>query len=284
MSISIEENARAVLAETRRYDTPEEFNVAYKDQSPEMSRTVRELMEPNEAHSVTITGLRDVVAAAREYSLGLQKVGYDATRFAALCTSVRLLDTAETWFGEGKRDGSFKTRTVEEVVNASRPWRARLAAIAQHAFVFEPEIAEQFADVNSTGTLDEERRDLPLLNGLVAQHDERLRQFGLTDQLIAEGKRLEAEAQGRDLLGVLGLHNYQDAALMRNRILTHAVMLGREARAAGVNAFWNDETIRRRFEASSFRNAIRRLRPRRGRAEGPAPVDPPVDPNSPIPV
>jgi hypothetical protein len=72
---------------------------------------------------------------------------------------------------------------------------------------------------------------------------------------------------------VLGLRNQEEAVFLRNRIITYATLLGAEARAAGINGCFDDEDARRRFEAASFRNAIRRLRPRRrsGSAEG-APV------------
>jgi hypothetical protein len=39
------------------------------------------------------------------------------------------------------------------------------------------------------------------------------------------------------IAGIVGLRNQAEATLLRNRILTYAVSLGREARAAGVNAW-----------------------------------------------
>ncbi|MFW5741049.1 MAG: hypothetical protein ACOC1F_11860, partial [Myxococcota bacterium] len=50
------------------------------------------------------------------------------------------------------------------------------------------------------------------------------------------------------------------------RLLTYAVMLGNEARAAGFNACFDDDKARKRFEKASFRNALRRLRGGRRRA------------------
>lgn len=159
-------------------------------------------------------------------------------------------------------------RKVEDVVGASRPWRARIKAIGEHAFAFDPEIAEMFADVNTSGTLQEEVDDLGALNALVEQHRDALEEVGLTESLVQQGKTLLEEANGRDIAGIVGLRNQAEATLLRNRILTYAVALGREARAAGVNACFDDEQARRRFESASFRDALRRLRPRRGKGRG----------------
>jgi hypothetical protein len=266
MSISIEENVRAVLQETKRFDTPEQFGTALDQERSEMDQRAPEPMVANQSIDTTLVELRDAYALVREHATPLAKVKYGPERLARLCIAIRLLDTAHAWFGEGKRQGAYRPRTVEETVQASRPWRARINAIAQHALVFEPELAERFADVNSTGTLEEEKSDLLDLNGLVKQHRARLVEYGLTDELIAQGKTLQAEAEGRDLLGILGLRTQDEALALRDKILSYAVLLGREARAAGVNACFDDEALRSKFEASSFRNALRRLRPRRKRA------------------
>ena len=159
-------------------------------------------------------------------------------------------------------------------MKASRPWRARLKAFGAQAFVFEPDVADQFADVNSTGTLDEERRDLRMLNDLVKQHGGQLAAVGMKPAFVSEGKALLDETSGRDLLGVLGLRNQEEAIFLRNRIVTYATLLAAEARAAGINGCFDDADARRRFEAASFRGALRRLRPRRRSAsmtEAPAP-------------
>ncbi|MFW5740177.1 MAG: hypothetical protein ACOC1F_07410, partial [Myxococcota bacterium] len=173
---------------------------------------------------------------------------------------------AALWFGEGKRQGIYRPRTVEEVVQASRPWRARIAAIAGHAFVFEPDLAVLFEDVNSTGTIDEEKGDLRGMNALVRQHEDRLTEYGLTPELITEGETLLEEAEERDMAGILGVRDQADALVLRDQLLTYAVALGREARAAGINACFHDDQARKRFEKASFRNALRRLRGRRRRA------------------
>ena len=153
---------------------------------------------------------------------------------------------------------------MDAVLQASRPWREKIKVIGEHTFVFEPELAEVFADVNSSGTLEEEKTDLIELNGYIKQYREQLQNYGLTQELISEGEGLQREAEGRDFLGILGLRS-QEAITLRNRILTYAVSLGREARAAGVNGCTQhkNEEGKRRFEAASFRNTLRRLRPKR---------------------
>lgn len=64
-------------------------------------------------------------------------------------------------------------RSIEQVLKASRPWRARLKAFADQAFVFEPDVAEQFADVNTSGTLDEEVSNLGNLGALALSERDR---------------------------------------------------------------------------------------------------------------
>ena len=68
---------------------------------------------------------------------------------------------------------------------------------------------------------------------------------------------------------------------LRNRIITYATLLGNEARAAGINGCFDDADAKRRFEATSFRNAPRRLRParRRGAAADETPAPEPAAPN-----
>jgi hypothetical protein len=269
MGIELSESQRKVLEETAPVHTPESFNLLRAEAESEMRRIVREVMEPSQATDTTLTELRDLYLTVVEHQTALVAKKYGPERRALFRDAIRLADTAQTWFGAGVRAGQYRPRTVAEVVAASRPWRAEVAAIAGHAFVFEPEVATQFADVNSTGTLDEERSDIVELNRLIALHDQRLREYGLTMALVERGKTLLEEADGRDLVGILGLRNHDEAITLRNRLVTYAVLLGREVRAAGVNACFHDEPARRRFEKASFRQALRRLRPsRRGKKEG----------------
>ena len=225
-----------------------------------MNRVVREVMGPNQALGATKIELRDLYLAVDSYADRLVASNYGPERRAFFRDAIRLVDTSCLWFGEGQRTGVYKARTVEQVVQASRPWRSRVAAIAAHAFVFQPEIADQFADVNTSGTIVEENSDLMTMNALVAQHGDRLKEYGLTDSLIAQGKTLLDEADERELAGIVGVRNQEDGILLRNRVLTYAIALGAEARAAGINACFDDEVARKRFEKASFRQALRRLR------------------------
>jgi hypothetical protein len=160
-------------------------------------------MGPAQPIPTTLTELRDLYLTVTLHASALSAVNYKAPRREQFRDSIRLLDTGHLGFGEGARGGAYRVQNVEQVITASRPWRARLKAFAAQAFVFEPETAEIFADVNTSGTLEEEIDDL------------------------------------------------------------YAIQLGREARAAGVNGCYDNPEARRRFEAASFRDALRRLRPRR---------------------
>ena len=263
MTIELSPDQLAVLHDTREAADFVEFQGLLDGARPEMDRIVRETMEPAQPIATTVLELRDLYLSVVAYAPQLASVNYGPARSALLRDSIRLVSTADLWFGEGTRSGAFRPRSVEEVVSSSRPWRARIKAYGAQAFVFEPDIAEQFADVNSSGTLDEERRDLAALNDLVEQHHARLALVGMRNETVAQGKALLDEASGRDLLGVLGLRNQVGAIVLRNRIITYATLLGGEARAAGINGCYDDAEAKGRFEAASFRNALRRLRPRR---------------------
>jgi hypothetical protein len=228
-----------------------------------MDRIVREVQEPSQPVATTAIELRDLYLTVSAYEPQLAAVNYGPARRAFFRDGIRLVATVDLWLGEGARTGAFRVRPVEEVIQASRPWRLRLKAYAAQAFAFEADIADQFADVNSTGTLDEEKRDLRALIDLVKQHEGQLAAVGMKSEMIAQGKALLDEASGRDLLGVLGLRNQEEAIVLRNRIVTYATLLGSEARAAGINGCFDDADAKRRFEAASFRNALRRLRPKR---------------------
>ncbi len=276
MAAKLTDEQQQVLKETAPVETPAEFKALQAAATPRMDAIVKEVQEPNQPVSTTLTEARDLLLILRDHEAELDKVKYDAAKRHAFLQAIRLTATAQKWFGDGQREGAFRPRPVAEVIEASRPWRARLKALGGHAFVFDQEVADQFADVNSSGTIEEEIEDLRVLNGLVAQHDQALREVGLTDALVQEGNTLYDEASGRDLAGIIGVRNGNEATALRNRILTFVTLLAREARAAGLNACHGDALARSRFEASSFRNAMRAIRGRRGRGKGedPAPNDP----------
>jgi hypothetical protein len=263
MPIDLTEQQRKVLQETRAVDEPSEFQKLLDEATPEMNRIVSEVMEPAQPIPTILTELRELYLSVSVYEEALQGVQYDSTQKVFFRDAIRLIDTAHTWFGEGQRAGQYRVRSVDEVIQASRPWRGRIKAIGEHEFVFEPEIAEQFADTNTSGTLTEEMSDLKFLNKLVDQYKDRLVGKGLTDELILQGKQLQQEADGRDIAGILGLRDKDEALALRSRLVTYGILRGRQARAAGINACFDNAEARRRFEAASFRNALRRLRPRR---------------------
>jgi hypothetical protein len=268
MAITIPETLKLqALQDTARIEVPEDFNKILAGEQAEISRVVREVLEPNQPVDTTLTELRDVYLSALFFETALSQANYEKSRRTSLQSALRLLEASEYWLKEENRTGTYRVRPVAEVVAASRPWRARISAIGEHAFVFDESLAEQFADVNSTGTLDEEKKDLANLNSLIAQHKEILKKYKLTDELINEGLQLSNEAKGRDFFAILGLRDQEEAISLRNKLLTYAVLLGKEARAAGINACFDYEEARRRFEVKTFRNALRRLRPRRQREE-----------------
>jgi hypothetical protein len=250
--------------ETSSTPHPSEFQSLLRGASPEMDRIVREVFEPQQPVSATLVELRDLLSATGAHRGALAARQYTAVRRNSLRDAIRLLDTAQNWFVEG--EAPQMQRSVEAVIQASRPWRAKLKAIGEHAFVFEPEIAAQFADTNTTGTLEEEQTDLETLHALTRQHKERLLQYGLTEEMVARGQQLLLEANGRDLFGILGLRNREDALYLRNRLLTYATLLGKEARAAGLNTFHEDEDRRKRFEQNSLAQALRKLNRKRAEA------------------
>lgn len=269
MAIALTPEQQGSLNEITEIQGPAEFQALYTEAEPEMDRIVLEIMEANQAIEVTLLECSDLYLLVKQHTSQLDGVKYGQARRAFFRDGIRLAKTADAWFSEGKRTGAFRTRTVEEVVKASRPWRERLKAYGEQAFVFQPEIASQFGDVNSTGTIDEERSDLLSQTKLVTQHQTRLAEVGMKPDFVAQGKALLDEANGHGILGILGIRSQQEAIALRNRLLTYVTLLGREARAAGINGCFDDAAARARFEAASFRNALRRVqRKRRGGGGG----------------
>jgi hypothetical protein len=263
MTIELSQEQLAVLEQTRAVDTPDVFEGLLQAARPEMAKVVRETMGPAQPIPTTLTELRDLYLTVTLHAPALEAVNYKAARREAFRDSIRLLDTGHLWFGEGARAGAYRVQNVEQVITASRPWRARLKAFAAQAFVFEPETAETFADVTTSGTLEEEIDDLKMLIQGAKLHQDALAGVGFSTELLRQGDMLLRQAESRDLLGVLGIRNQEEAITLRNTLLTYAIQLGREARAAGVNGCYDNPEARRRFEAASFRDALRRLRPRR---------------------
>lgn len=278
MTTELSKQQREILVQTSPVDDPAAFQTLQAKHKARMDQLVKEVQEPNQPANDTLAELRDLALAVHEHEPKLDSVNYGPAKRTQLLDAIRLLSTSQHWFGEGLKQGAFRARAVGEVIAASRPWRARLKAYGGHAFVFDDTLAAQFADVNSTGTLDEEVDDLLHLIKLVEQHDSALREVGMTEEFVQKGKGLLQEAQGRDMAAIIGVRNQKEAIALRNRILTFATLLGREARAAGLNACHDDDEARRRFERASFHQALRSARKRSTtKAEESAPPEPAKD-------
>ncbi|AKT40993.1 hypothetical protein [Chondromyces crocatus] len=268
MAITLSPAQQAVLVQTRALDTPAQFEALLAAARPEIDQVVQEVMAPAQAIDDILIELRDLYLTVIEQSAALATVGYGQGRREAFCAAIQLLDTGHLWFGEGARTGAYRTLNVEDLVALSRPYRARLKAYGAQAFVFEPKVAALFADVNRSRTVAEEIADLRVLVNEARARQARLVTVGVTEAFLVEGEELLRTAESRDLLGILGIRHQDEAILLRNEILTYAVMLGREARAAGVNACFHEPKVRVRFEGASFRQALRRLRPKRRKQDG----------------
>ena len=268
MAIELSPKQAAALARIAPIQDPAEFQNVHDSAKPEMARIVTEVMEANQRFEITRLECADLYLLIDYHEADLATVGYGPARYELFRNAIRLSATADAWLSDGKRTGAYRTRTVEQVIQASRPWRARLKAYGEQAFAFQPDIADQFADVNTSGTLDEEKDDLTTLTRLVEQHAPRLQEVGMKPEFVTQGKALLDEANGHGLLGILGLRSQQEAFALRDKIFTYVTLLAREARAAGINACFDDPEAKARFEAATFRNALRRIQPKRRGASG----------------
>lgn len=260
MSIELTKEQQQVIKETQPIDDSSEFKTLHQASAAEIKQVLEETeltaQVPGQPVDTTITTLREILLLTHQYQDALAP-RYGAARRALFQNAVRLAVSAQRWFGEGISEGAFRPRSVEEIISASRPWRRRIKEIADDAFSLKPRLAKPFSDVNSTRTLEEEKTDLPTLNALLKKHQEVLKEHGLTEELIQRGVTLAEEAEGRDLLAVLGLRNRKESLTLRNDLLTYAVVRGREARAAAINILSDHKEAKQRFLDISLRNAIR---------------------------
>lgn len=263
MPIALSDDQQAALKAIAPAQDPAEFNTLFGAAKPEMDKIVTEVMEANQAIETTLLECSDLYLLVHQHPTQLDAVNYGPERRARFRDAIRLASTANLWLTESKRSGAYRGRTIEQVLKNSRPWRARLKAYGEQAFAFEPSIADQLADVNSTGTLDEEKADLLMLTGLVEQHSAALQEVGMKPEFVTQGRALLDEANGHGLLGILGIRSQNEAIVTRDRIFTYVTMLARHARAAGINACFDEPESRTKFEAASFRNALRRIQPKR---------------------
>ncbi len=245
---------------------------------------IGEVMEPNQSTEVTRIELADVFVTVLQERETLAAVGYSAEDVQRLRMAIIAARTYDEILKAGLRFGDWKTRTVAEVVEASRPWRDKLRKAGTLAFFFQPTRAAVFHDHNETRTVEEEVTDLRDLLRAAAEAAAELEVRGFTLDDRREGQRLLTEAEHRDVLAIIGIRSQADATLLRNQYLTLAVLLGRHARAAGEARFWNDPNRRAPFERASFTSALRRVRrgtTRPTTTEAEADATPPAEPTEP---
>lgn len=265
MVLELTKEEEEVLERTHTFNKVEEFQAALERNAQEMSQIIIEVFAPNKPVRDTLKELRRLALLVWQYRQQLVRVRYDDERVALFFDAIRLLDTANTWFAEKIGTGAFSPKTIAEILGESIPWREELRAYANYAFVFDRQKALMFADVNTSKKLEEEEDDLLTLNGLIDQHREMLIKAGMPPEFELEGKRLYLQAKGHDLLGILGIESQNAALELRNKLLTYAILLSKEARAAGSLVFIKNDDVRSKFAAATFQRALRRLRSRRVR-------------------
>ena len=246
---------------------PTELQVVLDRLAEPIVTKVPEIMEPAQPVEVTKTELTDLVWLLGQHRDPLSSVGYEQEDLDTLADAIVALRTVEDLFSTGLDLGTWKVRTVEEVVQASRAWRSKLRDKAALAFFFQPEHLSIYQDHNESGTIPEEVSDLRVLVSAAKADATKLARVGFTAEDITHGEQLLAEADGRDVLAIVGIRSQEDARILRNRLLTLAVTLGRYGRAAARAAFWDRPDKAALFERASFRNALRRLRPRQAKGE-----------------
>ncbi|MEW5853279.1 MAG: hypothetical protein AB2A00_31150 [Myxococcota bacterium] len=284
MAVVLTDEMRAVLAELQPATSPEELQALMSRLAAPLQSFVREVMEPDQSVTDTRTELQDLYLLLYSDRVALNAVGFTEVERQRLRDAVRALLTVDGVFTKQIRFGEWRPRSVEEVCKASVPWRGKLRVKAAQAFFFDDAKVATYQDHNATGTLEEEELDLKTLVAAAKQDAAELEAVGFTADDLREGERLLAEAEGRDILGVIGIRTQADMKLTRNKLLTLCVLLARHARTAAASAHWNNPDAAARFERVSFRNAIRRIRPARatngassGNAPTPTPVTEPVD-------
>ncbi len=249
-----------VLATLRPDEDVERLAARVERLEAVLAQRAPEVLVPAQSLADTLTELKDVILLVLRHAQALQRVGYDQAEQDQLVDAVVTAMTFNELFAGRMRGGGFRTLTVEQVVEASRPWRARLSKAAGQAFFFEPALKAVFENVNTSRTVEEEVSDLRTLLLAARENTQALQRVGYDPAQLHKGERLLADAEGRDNVAILGIRSQSDLKLKRDRHLTLAVNLGRYARAAGLNALQDDPTGTADFERVTFRNALRRLR------------------------
>ncbi|MEO1272077.1 MAG: hypothetical protein AAFX99_28620 [Myxococcota bacterium] len=273
MALELSAEEKAVLGELDAVESIEELQALRLRLEEVLKSRVSEVMEPAEGLQRIQTEIKDLYLLLYKHREALSAGGYPEQERLLLRDSFAAFQTIQGIFDKRRTMGEFKTRRVEEVVEASKPWREKLRRKAEFAFFFNASRRAAYADHNATGTLEEEIEDLRALTTAVEQDREELVRVGLTEEEIAHGQQLLTEALGRDVLAVVGIRNQAAAKLERDRLLTLTIILARYGRAAGTSAFTDAPEHLALFQRVSFRNALRRIK--RTRTSAPSPESPP---------
>jgi hypothetical protein len=288
MSVELSPEQQAILNETKAIKDPAELKGLLATLTPEMNEVFveHEVLGPGQAFETTLADARSLYLLYVANLSSIQAVYPMAKEDRALfCTLIRVAEGIQKVYSEGLTIGSFRARTKEEVLEASRPWRARGKKWGRLAFSKKkPTLAKQFEDVNSTRTIKEEKEDLEALLKLNKDNEAALQAVGMTNSHIPEGEALLAEVEGRKLFEILGFQSQEDASLARNRTLTFLVLQAKQLKDAGELAFEKDPVKREPIEAISFSKALRRLdTPKKKDTPEETPQDPQVKPEAPQP-
>jgi hypothetical protein len=277
MPIPFPENVQSVLADLQPLVDIEAIQLLTDVVMPLCDSLVQEVLEPMQSLDVTKTELKDLYLLLTDNKEKLAQVSYGEVDLQRFRNAIVAFLTYQGLYSETTSLGEYKARPVEEVVGDSLPWRDKLRTKANQAFFFDAIRNAPYQDHNESGSIEEEVSDLRSLVASARKDKEELKKVDFVAFDIAEGERLLNEAEGRDVLALVGIRSLADLKIKRDRALTLAVLLGRYARLSGISAFWNDPEQRAKFERVSFRNAMRRLKRRRkstvAEPQSEAPVD-----------
>lgn len=235
---------------------------------------VAEVGEPKRPVRETALEATDLLIMLDEDKEMLKTVNFGTTQFNLLRDSVVALGTVEKLFSGGLAVGDWRPMSQEQVVQQSLPWRDKLFVKAEHVFFFDPRRQAVYRDRNESRTVEEEISDLYTALDNAKQDAAALASVGFGPEDIAEGERLLAQAEGRDILGLVGIRNQTEMKQLRNRYLTLVVVLAQYARSAGMSAFWNNPEKRAQYARMSFEDALQRLYPARSRPAETTPATP----------
>lgn len=270
----------ALLATLAPVRTVAELQTILARLAPVVPRWVPEIMQPSQPADDTRIELLSLYLEVDAHKDRLAGANHGPDAVARFVDAIVAWRTLEAMLSTGLSLGSYRTRTAEEVVAASLAWRDKLRRAASVVFFLEPIRRARYQDHNASGTVEEEISDLRSLVAAATDDVAVLAQAGFGPEDLATGEHLLAEADGRDVLAVLGIRSQSDIKIKRDIYLTLAVTLGRYARACADVAFFADSATNERFRRVSFAKALRRIRPIRPSRDAAPPIDDdePADP------